>query len=462
VKWDDVTLVDQLIKAGANVNAANRVGATPMFIAAVNGSAAIIEKLLVAGVDPNAPLLSSKETAIMVAARTGKPEAVKVLLDRGAQANAKESLRGTTALMWASEQGHADVIALLASRGADVAATSSVTIPRAGRGNDDDDAADIAQGIPIGGMTPLVFAAREGHMDAVKALLAANADVNQTSADGSSALLVAVLNGNYDLAVYLMNQGASPNVTNRKGWTPLYQAVKNRNLEVGAVPLMKTGVMLDELELIKIILDKGADPNIRAKANFQSRNGQGGTWMQENGATPFLRAALNGDITVMKMLLPYGADPGIPTADGTTPLMVLGGVGFAEGFIFHHSDKETMEALRLLLDLGADVNATNKRGLTALHGAAHRGDDNVIRVLAEHGAILNRMDQSPPADGRETAGLTPLDWAIGVRISAASPIYKESTVELLTSLLRQQGLPVPEAALKTIGGKRSAAGAGKD
>src|SRR5262249_35664777 len=154
--------------------------------------------------------------------------------------------------------------------------------------------------------------------------------------------------------------------------TPLYQAVKNRNLEVGAVPLMKTGGLQDELELIKIILAKGADPNIRAKANFQSRNGQGGTWMKEAGATPFVRAALNGDVTVMKMLLPYGADPNIPTEDHTTALMALAGVGYAEGFIFHHSQEETMQALRLVLELGADVNAANDRGLTALHGAAHR------------------------------------------------------------------------------------------
>jgi len=459
VKWDDASTVDLLLRAGANPNAANRVGATPMYIAAVNGSPVIIEKLIAAGVDPNAPLLSSKETALMVAARTGKPEAVKVLLDRGAQVNVKESLRGTTALMWAAEQGHAAVIKLLAERGANVAELSTATIPKNGRGNGDDDD-DVQMAIPIGGLTSLIFAAREGNMDAVQALVAAKADVNQQAADGSTSLLVAVLNGNYDIAVYLMNQGASPNVTNRKGWTPLYQAVKNRNLEVGAVPLMKTGAMTDELELIKIILDKGADTNIRAKANFQGRNGQGGTWMKEAGATAFVRASMNGDITVMRMLLPYGADPNIPTDDRTTAIMALAGVGFAEGFIFHHSEKETMEGLRLLLELGGDVNAANDRGLTALHGAAHRGDDNVVRVLAEQGAILDRMDKSPAADGRESAGLTPLDWAIGVRISAASPIYKESTVQLLTGLLREAGLPVPEAALKTIGGKRSAAGSG--
>jgi ankyrin repeat protein len=458
VKWDDVATVDLLLKAGANAKAANRVGATPMYLACVNGNAAIIEKLIAAGVDVNAPLLSSKETAIMVAARTGKPDAVKVLLDHGAQANAKESLRGTTAMMWAAEQGHAEVIRLLASRGGDVSAASSVSIPTQRRGNDDDDQDE--GGIPIGGLTALVFAAREGSMDAVQALLDVKADVNQTAADGTSPLEVAVLNGNYDIAVFLMDKGASPNITNRKGWTPLYQAVKNRNLEVGAVPLMKTGALTDELELIKIILNHGADPNIRARANFQGRNGQGGTWMKEAGATPFLRASLNGDITVMRLLLNYGADPNIPTEDHTTPLMALSGVGFAEGFISHHSPEETMQALRLVLELGADVNAANDRGLTALHGAAHRGDNQVIQVLADLGAQLNRKDHSPAADNHDDSGLTPLDWAIGVRISAASPIYKEDTVELLTKLMKEHGVALPETALKTIGGKRSAAATG--
>jgi ankyrin repeat protein len=135
--------------------------------------------------------------------------------------------------------------------------------------------------------------------------------------------------------------------------------------------------------------------------------------------------------------------------------MVLGGVGYAEGFIFHHSQPETMQALRLVLELGADVNAANDRGLTALHGAAHRGDNDVIQVLADLGAVLDRKDHSPAADNHDDSGLTPLDWAIGVRISAASPIYKEETVNLLTKLMKEHGVPVPDTALKTIGGKRA-------
>jgi ankyrin len=459
VKWDDAALVDQLIAAGANVNVANRFGATPMYLACVNGNAAIIERLIAAGSDPNAPLLSAKETPLMVAARTGKLDAVRVLLDKGANINASETLRGTTAAMWAAEQGHSDVIRLLASRGADLAATSTVSTPQGRRGNGDD---DDEGAIKIGGLTALIFAAREGKLDAVKAIVEAGANVNQAAAgDNSSALLVAILNGHYELATYLLDRGADPNVANGKGWNPLYQAVKNRNLETGAVPLVKTGALTNELVLIQSLLDKGADPNIRMKANSQSRNGQGGTWMQENGATPFLRAALSGDVTVMKMLLPYGADPNLSTADGTTALMALAGVGFAEGFISHHTPNETMQAFRLMVDLGADVRATNRRGLSAMHGAAHRGDDQVVQALADLGAQVDLKDRSPAADGHDDSGLTPLDWALGVRISAASPIYKESTVQLITNLLRERNLPVPESALKTIGGKRSAAGTGQ-
>ena len=458
VKWDDTELADQLIRAGANVNAANRMGATPMYLACVNGNAVVIEKLIAAGVDPNLPLLSAKETPLMVAARTGKADAVKALLDRGANANAKESLRGTTALMWAAEQGHSEVVKLLASRGSDLAATSSVTILNQRRGNGDGD--EEPTGMPIGGMTALIFATREGEIDAVKALVEGGANVNQTTADTTSALTVAILNGHYDIAVYLLEKGADPNVSSMKGWNPLYQAVKNRNLETGAVPLVKTGVLTDELQLIKILLDKGADANVRMKANSQSRNGQGGTWMNENGATPYLRAALSGDVKVMKMLLPYGADPNLPAVDGTTPLMALAGVGFAEGFISHWSPQETLDAMRLAVELGADVRGTNRRGLSAMHGAAHRGDDQVIQALAVLGAQVDLRDKSPAADGHDDSGLTPLDWAMGVRISAASPIYKESTVQLIIKLLNDRGIEVPAAALKTIGGKRSAAGTG--
>jgi ankyrin repeat protein len=264
--------------------------------------------------------------------------------------------------------------------------------------------------------------------------------------------------------VYLLDRKADPNLSNARGWNPLYQTVKNRNLETGAVPLMKVGVLTDELELMKIILAHGADPNIRMKANSQSRNGQGGTWMDENGATPFLRASMNGDVEVMKILLRAGADPNLESVDGTTPLMALAGVGYAEGFISHHSEKETMEAFHLLLDMGADINARKKsgrfKGMTALHGAAHRGDNFVLKALVDLGAPIDVVDDTRQSEGAKIAGLTPLDWAIGVRISVASPVYKDSTVELLKQMYADRGMPLPANALGTVGGKRSAAGTG--
>lgn len=454
--WDDLELADLLIRAGANVKATNRAGATPMYLACVNGSAAMIEKLLAAGDDPNARLLSARETPLMVAARTGNADAVKALLDHGALPNLTETLRGTTALMWAAEQGHSAVVQLLAARGADLGVRSTIhPAPRRGGNQDNPD----AEKLQIGGLTALVFAAREGKLDAARALLGAKADVNQTAGDGSAALLVAVMNGNYELATFLLDHGADPNIANSRGWTPLYAAVKNRNLETGAVPLTKIGSITDEMVIIKTLLDRGADPNLRMKGDSQSRNGQGGTWLAENGATPFLRAALSGDLQVMRLLLVYGANPNIPTEDNVTPLMALAGVGYGEGLINHHSEDESLAALRLLLDLGADVNATtntksSRPGLTALHGAAHRGANKEIMMLVENGGRLDRRDNHPPADGGPGKYL-PLDWAIGVRISAASPIYKSDTVDLIMKLMRDRGMEIPPAALGTVGGKRA-------
>ena len=460
-RWDDVEMADLLIRGGANVKARNRAGATPIYLAAVNGSVPMIEKLLAAGEDANVRLLSAGESPLMVAARTGKIDAVKTLLDRGATPNLTEKLRGTTALMWAAEQNHPNVIALLASRGTDLNMRSTIhPAPRRG-GNSDDPSAEKLQ---IGGLTALMFAAREGGLEAVKALVAAGADVNVTAGDGATALLVAVMNGNYELATFLLDRGANPNIANSRGWTPLYSAVKNRNLETGAVPLMKTGTITDEMVVIKALLERGADPNLRMKADSQSRNGQGGTWLDENGATPFLRAALSGDLSVLKLLLSYGADPNIPTEENVTPMMALAGVGYAEGFINHHSEEESLAALKLLLDLGADVNAASnsksrRPGLTALHGAGHRGANKEIQFLVDNGAVLDRRDNHPPADGGPGKYL-PLDWAVGVRISAASPIFKSDTVDLIIKLMRDRGMEVPAAVLGTVGGKRSAAGTG--
>lgn len=442
-RWDDLEMAGALIRAGANARAANRSGATPMFLATLNGSAAMIETLLKAGADPNTPVLSRGETALMMAARTGKRDAVKMLVDHGARLNVTENLRGTTALMWAAEQGHAAVVQFLLDNGANLGAESKILTPirrgglgfaRPGRDG------KIPAADPMGALTALLFAARQGALDVVRVLVAAGADVHQTSVDGSSPLLVAAQNGHYEIARFLLDHGANPNQANRNGWTPLYLAVTNRNALTTAVPAPSAEGVLD---FIKMLLDGGADPNHRIKAETEVHQANTSLWLKEAGATPLLRAALCGDLTVVRLLLAYGADPLIGTFDNTTPLMVASGVGWADGFTFEYSEDQTLELVKLLLDTGAGVNDANEDGITALHGAAYKGANNVVQLLVDRGADLAAKDKGEDYGfGVSTVRMTPLNWAEGVPIGMASAIYHPETVALLTRLMQERGIPV--------------------
>ncbi len=427
-----------------------------MFLAAQNGSAAMIEKLLQAGVDPNAPVLSHGETPLMMAARTGNPAAVKVLLDHGAKPNLKDDLRGTTAAMWAAEQGHAAVLQLLAAHGADLQATSASLTPirRRGLGFAPLTAAGAkAGGTPApqkGGLTALLFAVREGQMECVHTLVGAHVDVNQTSIDGSSPLLVAVQNGFYEIASFLLAHGANPNLANSKGWTPLYLAVKNRNPETTALPAPSTDGVLDT---IKTLLDRGANPNLRIKTETEVHQGKTAHCMKEPWSTPLLRAALCGDLTVVKLLLAHGADPLIPTDDHTTPLMVASGVGWADGMLHEYSEDQTLEVIKLLLSLGADVNAANDHGITALHGAGYKGANKAVQLLVDRGAKLDVLDKGEDYGfGVSTVRMTPLNWAEGVPIGMSSAIYHTDTVVLMSRLMQERGIPV---VLNSFHGKKS-------
>jgi ankyrin repeat protein len=441
-RWDDLETANLLIRAGADPKTANHDGATPMFLASQNGSAAMIELLLKAGADVNAPVLAHAETALMMAARSGSVDAVRVLLDHGAEINAKDTLRGTTALMWASEQGHVSVVELLASRGADVRAQSEVlkTLKRRGLGYapaKDQGGADA----PIkGGLTALMFAARQGSLECVRALAKSGADLNQTSADGSSPLLVAVQNGYYDMALFLMDHGANINLANSKGWSPLYLAVKNRNQETTAIP----GPSVDGvLEFIQALLDRGANPNVRIQADTEVHQGMTAAWLKEAGATPLLRAALCGDLPVVRLLLAHQADPLIPTFDHTTPLMAASGVGWADGMLREYSADETLEVVKLLLDLGSDVNAVNDHGITALHGAGFKGANKAVQLLVDRGAKLDALDKGEDYGfGVSSVRMTPLNWAEGVPIGMSSAIYHNETVALMARLMKEKGIPV--------------------
>jgi len=450
VHHEDVALVEQLLRAGANATAANREGATPFYLASVTGNAVIMDKLLKHGIDVNGTVLRHSETPLMFAARTGSPDAVKLLLEAGAQVNAKETMRATTALMWAAEQGHAEVVKLLVASGAEINANSIIEQAKRRRG------VVYAQGEDqhTGGVTPLVLAARQGNLDAVTVLAENEADLNKASGDGSTAMLVAIQNGHYDVARYLVEQGADINKANEKGWTPLYLAVKHRNLETGTIPVPNQNQTLD---FITLLLDRNVDVNARIKFNTEIRNGQRATWLNEVGATAFLRAALCGDIEVMRMLLAKGADPTIATADGTTPLMAVAGVGYSEGFIHYRSAEESLEAMKLVLDLGADVNAQNEGGLSALHGAAHRAALEEITLLVERGASLTLESKPASRFGNSKFGLLPLDWAQGVPVGVQSAIYHADAVELITRMMNERGILIPERH-RTLGGNAAVAG----
>jgi len=509
----DKELVQVLVRAGANVKAANREGATPLWLASVIGDASILSALIEGGADPNETLPLGR-TPLMIASRTGKLDAMKVLLDHGADVNAKETLRGTTPLMWAADEGHAAAIKLLIDRGADIKAKSAPVErgrgPALGKSNDPRRAvaalgAALAAGQPIPGLgqlggvgssratagagrgagggrgrgagasadgdqnddafvaafggrgpqpkdggqlTPLVFAVRTNDLDSVKVLLAAGADVNQTTGYGWSPLLVATQNRYYKLGAYLLDHGADPNLPNKGGWVPLYLATDNRNIENGDYPVRKGD--LDHLDFIKLLLDKGANVNARVKDSTETRTVFTNQWLDENGATAFLRASQSGDVVLMKLLLSRGADPTIKTELGVTALAVAAGIGWVEGITYEWSPKETLEAVRMLLDLGIDPNAQADTGRVALHGAAHKGATEVVQLLADRGARLDIRDygNTDNRGSKELATHTwqPVDYADGlVRVGVQSAIPHPETGLLLRKLMADRGLPAPPA-----------------
>ena len=298
-----------------------------------------------------------------------------------------------------------------------------------------------------GGLTALVLAAREGDLESTKLLLAAGADVNQVTAYGWSPLLTATNNRHYKLASFLIDQGADVNLANKGAWTPLYLATDNRNIEGGDYPVPKAD--MDHLEYIKILLDHGADPNGRAKDNTLSRTIFTMQWFLEAGATPFVRAAQSSDIELMKLLLARGADPKIPTDHNDTALTAAAGIGWVEGVTYEHSVKENVEAVRMLLDLGLDPNAANNDGRTPLMAAAMKGRNEVVQLLVDHGAKLDTRDKGS-RDTETTVSVNAghtwqaLDYADGlVRVGVQSAVNRPETAALIRKLMTAQGLPVP-------------------
>ncbi len=388
---DDLETVELLVNAGANVKAENRYGVSPLSLACGNGNVAMVEALLEAGADPNTALRGG-ETALMTAARTGRRGAVKALLSAGADIAARESRRGQTALMWAAAEGHTEVVEELVRAGADFRRSLD------------------------SGYTPLLFAVREGRIEVVRALLEAGADANETVQPqaarqrgwpraGASALLLAVTNAHYELAAKLLDEGADPN-SDSPGYTVLHAITSVRKPGVGDNnPAPDGSGSLSSIEFVHKLAAQGANMN----AQMTEQVNLGSTRLNKLGATPFLLAAQTADAELMRTLAALGADPLVTNADSSTPLMVAAGIGTRSPGEDAGTELEMLEALQAALDLGADVNAVDDNGETAMHGAAYKNAPKVVQFLADNGAKIEIWNK------KNKYGWTPLAIAEGHR-----------------------------------------------
>jgi ankyrin repeat protein len=445
VRADDLTTADLLLRAGANPSTANREGSTPLQLAAMNGNPAMIERLIKAGVNPNTALSKFGDTALMMAARTGKPDAVKVLLDNGAQVNAKETWGDTTALMWAVSEGHPAVVKMLIERGADVSAKSKFVPSATGRGFEGATPSDAKPNQPeehaSGLLTPLMFAAREGDVESARLLVAAGADINAIGGDGKDALSLAIFNGGYEVASFLIDNHAKVNQYDAQRFTPLFWAVDHRNMETA--PNFPWVVTTDPLPLIKKLLDAGADVNFVINNTPRARMRDGSPRIVF--ATALMRAAFSGDIELVKLLLAHGADPKILSKDYETTLMAACGTGFIPGYSKGRTPAERLEVVKLLIDLGQDVNAADNYGITALMVAANLGDVPIIQYLIDKGADLGAYDLGKKNDGAFGSSIEPLmpiDYAIGVGTFRPNNaiVFNEEAVKLMSRVMKERGI----------------------
>jgi ankyrin repeat protein len=423
VHYDDVATAKLLLEAGAKPQAENRYGVTPLAIACTNGIADLVELLLEAGADPHATLPGG-ETALMTAARTGKIGPVRSLLARGAKVNARER-KGQTALMWAAAEGHAEVVDALLNAGADFRTPLD------------------------SGFTPLLFAAREGRTGVALRLLKAGADVNEAMRPertfprgprkGTSPLVMAVESGHFELALELLKAGADPN-DQRSGFTALHVItwVRKPNRgdgEDGDPPPLGSGA-LGSLQFVRELIAHGADVNARLE------RGQSGVGrLSHKGATPFFMAADTADAPLMRLLLELGADPQLPNADGCPPLLAAAGLGTLAPEEEAGTEDEALEAVGLLLELGADVNAVDENGETAMHGAAYASFPEMVRLLAERGADIKVWNR--PNKYR----WTPLRIAHGYRPGNFKPAPQ--TIAALEEVMLAAGVTPPKPAPRT-------------
>jgi ankyrin repeat protein len=442
VRAEDPDTVNALLRAGAHVSVANALGVTPAYVAAELGNATILRRLLDAGADARAADASG-DTLLMAAVRSGSVDAVDLRLDRGAAVNAGDPQLGHTALMGAARRNDTAIMKRLLGKGADAdartrAGEKPATRPP-GAGGGSHGVGIVRSGVPPqgeqqptpGGLTPLLFAARDGQVDAARLLLEAGADVNAADPNGITPLLMALTNAQFSVARLLLDRHADMQRADWWGRTPLWAAVDARNLAVrSGTPVDDNGVDRQAaLDVITALLGNGADVNARVKEFPPARRYllplASLEWVDFTGQTAFIRAAQAGDVPVMKLLLSKGADSKLTTFNGTTALMAAAGVNWVVGETFSDSPRRWIEAVQLCLDQGMDVNATNAMGLQAVHGAANRGSDDIIELLAARGAQLDRPDRE---------GRTPYVWAQGVFLATNSPVAKPTTMAVLDRL----------------------------
>jgi uncharacterized protein len=401
----DARQVRALLQAGARPDAANRYGVTPLALAAGAGHAAVVTLLIESGASVRAAdaALRDGQTTLMLAARAGSAASVEALLAHGGDPNAAERRTGTTALMWAALDDRAEVIRALARARADVNARSARTaFPHTPPGVIGDPleegASYVGQSVlPKGHWTPLMYAARQGARAAVAALAEAGADLDATDLDGSTALVLATINGHAGVVALLLEKGANPNIADRTGMTPLYAAVDLHTMQLGfGRPDPPPSVVAGSVEMVKVLLAHGANPNARLSSRILKRVYTAGDGRLGKGATPYMRAARAGDVTLMKLLLAAGADLASTQDNGNSPLLLAAGLGY-RGPI-GGTEAMAIEAIRFSLEQGADINAVNTAGDTAVHVAATtnfnesgtaEGSLAIVKFLVERGARLD-------------------------------------------------------------------------
>lgn len=432
----DATAVDLLLTAGADARAANRYGVRPLSLASQRGDARVIERLLKGGAKVT-DSLPGGETPLMTAARSGNVAAVRTLLAHGADPNAVEETRKQSALMWAAAQGNVEAAAVLVEAGANVKARSNEVDFRNYEPMRGGSAiGDVANGVVVE-FSPLLFAVRAGHLDVAALLLDKGADVNETLPDGTSALVVAAINARWEMGSYLLSRGADPNAA-KQGWTALHQVARTRSYNLGNVPHPQSSGSVSSLDFARELLKRGADVN--AKMTKEIRNDGYRFTMSRIGATPYLVAAKGADAPLMRILAEKGADTKAANEAGTTPLMAATGVDLAFLGEDTGTHADAFEAVKVALEFPHDLNAQNRSGDTALHGAARRGALPIVDLLITKGAKIDALNKR---------GWTPLTVALGYKDGKSLFLNEQRQMEaavVIYKAMQARNLPITEDA----------------